>query len=77
MFYKDQLIAKKVKLEERLDLEKKRHYWISGPPNCGKTTWKNNHLVRPFEIPKNNDWQGYNGEDELWIDEFKGQLTIQ
>lgn len=53
-------------------MDKKRHYWISGPPNCGKTTWKNNHLVRPFEIPKNNDWVGYNGEDELWIDEFKG-----
>lgn len=59
-------------MEERLDLEKKRHYWISGPPNCGKTTWKNTQLVRPFEIPKNNDWSGYNGEDELWIDEFKG-----
>ncbi len=63
---------KKVKVEERQDLEKRRHYWIYGDPNSGKTTWKNTFLKDDFEIPKNNDWTGYKGETELWIDEFKG-----
>lgn len=30
-----------------------------------------------FQIPTNNDWIGYNGEKYLYIDEFKGQLTVQ
>ena len=51
---------------------KKRHYWIQGEPNTGKTTWKDKNLLSGFEIPKNNDWTGYNGEKDLWIDEFKG-----
>lgn len=77
-YYKDQIQAKKVKLEEKEDLEKRRHLWISGPPNCGKTWWKDNMIPEPkFEIPRNNDWTGYSGERNLWIDEFKGQLTIQ
>ena len=63
---------KKVKMEVKEDLPKKRHFWICGPPNTGKTTWKNNNLKDPFEMPKNNDWNGYNGETELWTDEFKG-----
>ena len=63
---------KKVKLEEKEDLPKKRHHWIVGPPNSGKTTWKNSNLSEAFEIPKNNDFSGYSGERSLWIDEFKG-----
>lgn len=30
-----------------------------------------------FQIPTNNDWIGYNGEKYLYMDEFKGQLSIQ
>ena len=30
-----------------------------------------------FQIPTNNDWIGYSGEKNLYLDEFKGQLTIQ
>lgn len=40
--FKDMLTMKKVKLEEKEDLPKRRHFWICGPPNTGKTTWKNN-----------------------------------
>ena len=28
-------------------------------------------------MPTNNDWNGYAGEDNLYIDEYKGQLTVQ
>lgn len=72
-YYKDQLQTKRVKLEEKEDLDKCRHLWIFGPPNCGKTWWKDNKIPEPkFEIPRNNDWTGYSGERNLWIDEFKG-----
>lgn len=64
-------------MEEKEDLPKKRHFWIYGPPNSGKTTYKNKNLGNAFEIPKNNDFYGYAGEKVMWIDEFKGQLTIQ
>ena len=69
--FKDMLTKKKIHLEEKEDLPKKRHYWIHGPPNCGKTTFKDT-LKDTFEIPKNKDWEGYSGQRTLWIDEFKG-----
>lgn len=61
-------------------LPKKRHQWIFGPSNSGKTThlrslhaeWEKDH----FEIPRNNDWVGYCGQRYLWMDEFKGDLSI-
>lgn len=63
-------------------LEKKRHLWLYGPPNSGKTT-----ILRKlkqdlgydnfFQIPKNDDWAGYDNQRYLWIDEFKGQLSVQ
>lgn len=59
--------------------EKKRHFWIWGPSNTGKTTWLRNKMQEGewFQMPTNNDWNGYAGEDNLYIDEYKGQLTIQ
>lgn len=59
--------------------EKKRHFWIWGPSNTGKTTWLRNKMQEGewFQMPTNNDWNGYSGEENLYIDEYKGQLTVQ
>ena len=59
--------------------EKKRHFWIWGSSNTGKTTWLRKKMQEGewFQIPTNNDWNGYAGEDNLYIDEYKGQLTVQ
>lgn len=78
------LNAKKVPLHK--EILKKRHNWIWGPSNSGKTTMLRKILShkgygtdddRTFQIPTNNDWVGYLNQKYLWIDEFKGQLTIQ
>lgn len=68
---------------EEPDLPKKRHEWIHGPSNTGKTTtlrasqrdWSADGGF--FEIPRNNDWKGYQGERHLFIDEFKGEVSVQ
>ncbi|QCO93527.1 replication-associated protein [Gopherus associated circular DNA virus 8] len=59
--------------------EKKRHHWIYGGSNTGKTTYLRKKMQEGswFQIPTNNDWIGYDNEENLWIDEFKGQLTVQ
>jgi len=75
---KSSALAKAAAAEE--PLPKKRHQWIFGPSNSGKTThlrslqrdWDQDH----FEIPRNNDWVGYSGHRYLWMDEFKGDLSI-
>ena len=67
--------------EEHFETEKKRHIWLTGPSDSGKSTklhkileeYQNNN----FQIPYNNDWAGYRGERVLWCDEYKGQLSIQ
>lgn len=62
--------------------KKKRHYWIFGKSNTGKTSFILDYLKKAFpgdtfQIPKNNDWVAYAGEHILYCDEYKGQLTIQ
>lgn len=61
--------------------DKQRHIWIHGESNSGKSTKLEEILEEykgnTFQIPYNNDWQGYKGERVLWADEYKGQLTIQ
>jgi hypothetical protein len=62
--------------------EKKRHLWIYGPSNTGKTTCLRNQMREKgeenfFQIPTNNDWVGYSNQYYLYFDEFKGQLTCQ
>ena len=63
------------------DIEKKRHHWIYGESNSGKTTFIRKKMIEDsdnwFQIPYNGDWKGYNGEKNLYADEYKGQLTIQ
>nr|WAE43265.1 MAG: replication associated protein [Cressdnaviricota sp.] len=63
-------------------LEKKRHVWMYGPSNTGKTEKLRQFIEEYgekncFEIPSNDDWAAYKGEENVWFDEFKGQLTIQ
>lgn len=61
--------------------DKRRHEWIYGESNTGKTTYLRQMMKEVpggwFQIPYNNDWKGYGGELNLYADEFKGQLTIQ
>lgn len=72
---------RKANREIQLDIEKKRHIWYYGESNTGKT-YRIKQMIKDdpdnwFQIPLNNDWVGYNEEKNLYIDEFKGQLTIQ
>lgn len=68
-----------------LEIEKKRHFWYYGPSNSGKTyrikKMRKDDAEKPegeregwFQMPTNNDWNGYNGEKNLYIDEFKGNM---
>lgn len=63
------------------DIIKKRHHWIYGDSNSGKTTYVRSKIMEDpddwFQIPYNGDWKGYNGQRNLYADEYKGQLTIQ
>lgn len=85
-FYKNQQIykmlqQKRQKMPEKLP-PKRRHLWFYGASNTGKT-YKIREMMKQtgeenwFQIPTNNDWIGYNGEKYLYMDEFKGQLTVQ
>lgn len=85
-FYKNSTIykmlqQKRKKMPDKLP-PKDRHLWFYGPSNTGKT-FKLREMMKQtgennwFQIPTNNDWIGYNGEKYLYMDEFKGQLTIQ
>ena len=87
-FIKNQNIYKLLKqkrqgenLELSLDIPKKRHFWFYGPSNSGKTYNLKKMIMNDpknwFQIPTNNDWVGYNNEQNLYIDEYKGQLSIQ
>lgn len=61
--------------------QKRRHIWLDGPSNSGKTTWLYAYLSlceSPEEIPTNNDFVHVNDQtDTLYIDEYKGNLTVQ
>ena len=61
-------------------LKKKRHEWLCGPSNTGKTTILRQEIAdcpdNWFQIPYNNDWNGYYNQEHLYADEYKGQLKI-
>lgn len=72
---------RKANEEINLDLPKRRHEWIYGESNTGKT-YRIRKMIKEdpsnwFQIPLNDDWQGYNNEKNLYVDEYKGQLSIQ
>lgn len=83
-FYKNSCVYKMLQKKRMPDVmpEKKRHLWIYGPSNTGKTTMLRNQMKEKgednfFQIPENNDWVGYSNQYYLYFDEFKGQLTVQ
>lgn len=76
------LLARKTAIPPEEMPKKKRHHWIYGNSNTGKTTMLRQKMVEEkengwFQIPTNNDWKGYNGEKNLYLDEYKGQLSLQ
>lgn len=79
MLLKNKREAEKIK--NFFDLPKKRHRWIYGPSNTGKTTGLRALIAMDpqnwFQIPPNNDWAGYKSQRYLYMDEYKGKLTIQ
>lgn len=63
-----------------LSVQKKRHVWLYGPSNTGKTTWLRalRELYVACEVPENNDFSHLTQDVEIiYIDEFKGHLTVQ
>ena len=71
-----------------LNIEKKRHIWYYGESNSGKTYRIRQMMIEDakkekenqegwFQIPTNKDWTGYTNQKNLYIDEYKGSLTIQ
>lgn len=71
-----------------LNLEKQRHIWYYGESNSGKTYRIRKMMIEDakkekenqegwFQIPTNKDWTGYTNQKNLYIDEFKGALSIQ
>lgn len=61
-------------------MPKKRHLWIWGPSNSGKSTWAQAYrsVFNAESIPLNNDWSRIDQDTELlYVDEYKGGLTVQ
>lgn len=62
-------------------LPKRRHIWLHGPSNSGKSYWLNAFICcffQPEEIPRNNDYNGVHiSTDLLYFDEYRGQLDVQ
>ena len=62
-------------------VHKQKQLWICGPKNTGKTSFLiklKEDGYKGFEMPLNNDWSGYDDTyDYLYVDEFKGGITIQ
>lgn len=77
-----QLTAQKTRTQFLTTLPKKRHYWLYGETDSGKTVKLRSLLnefgpANTFQIPPNDDWVGYTGQRLLYFDEYVGQLTIQ
>lgn len=63
-----------------LATHKKRHIWLYGPSNTGKTTWLTalRSAFETAEIPVNNDFSHVQPNVEiLFSDEYRGFMTIQ
>lgn len=60
--------------------QKRRHIWLHGPSNTGKTVWLRAYrmLSEAVEIPDNDDWCMIRPTtDVVYKDEFKGGLSVQ
>lgn len=61
-------------------LLKKRHIWLYGPSNTGKSTWLRAYrmLAESMECPDNDDWNLMPRDVEMvYKDEYRGSLTVQ
>lgn len=62
-------------------LNKRRHIWLSGPSNSGKTHWLRAYLQMSTiyaEIPDNSDHRDFDLETTVaYADEYRGQHTVQ
>lgn len=76
-----QVLGRTNLLSKRVQKDKRRHIYVYGPSNTGKSTWLYAYL-KNFQkialIPTNNDWFQATSETEvLYFDEYKGHLSIQ
>lgn len=85
-FVKNKYVYQMIKANKQnanapMDLVKKRHLWVYGKTNTGKTTmlekFKKAHPNDVFQVAYNKDFQGYSNEKYLYLDEFIGQYSIQ
>jgi len=64
-----------------IQLPKRRHIWLCGGANTGKSTWLRAYLSLfgyPAEIPLNEDFGHVDQRvDCLYADEYRGSLTVQ
>lgn len=61
---------------------KRRHTWLHGPSNSGKSYWLRGiqQLYDCVEIPQNNDWNALAfrpNVEVIYCDEYRGNLTVQ
>lgn len=72
---------KKRFVEENYPKQKKRHFWIWGSTNAGKSCLKEALLEYNeddyYILPPDNKWEDYSGQHYIIADEFKGDITIQ
>lgn len=56
--------------------EKTQVYLIYGPPGLGKTTWVREQLDpnNYWKSPNNNWWDGYDGQEDVVMDDYKSWL---
>lgn len=62
------------------DMPKKRHIWLFGPSNTGKSYWLRAFIQiheYPAQLPLNNDYCYFGPQTDLvYADEFKGNVAI-
>lgn len=67
-------------LPTRTPMPKKRHIFVHGPSNTGKSTWLYAFLKdkKAVPVPLNNDWRMATVDTEvLYCDEYEGHLRVQ
>lgn len=78
--YRSLVAKKKHDRSDNSPLKKKRHEWLYGESNTGKSTLLRQEMEGEednwFQIPPNNDWTGYYDQEHLYYDEYVGQLKI-
>lgn len=78
--YRSMIAKKRNRRDDNSPLKKKRHEWLYGPSNTGKSTILREEMAGEednwFQIPPNNDWSGYYNQEHLYYDEYTGQLKM-